>query len=96
MSERRRHKDQDVEGSRRVCTCDDETPELTTRRIFAQFFRSFVTLDIWLCHFRVPRAVFEAEQGVDPIPCRHKGAGRVQQATLQYLHLDQDGNEPTL
>lgn len=57
MSERRRHKDQDVEGSRRVCTCDDETPELTTRRIFAQCFRSFVTLDIWLCHFRVPRAV---------------------------------------
>ena len=41
---------------KRYCTCDDETPEITTRSIVAQFFVSLFTLEIWLCHFRVPRA----------------------------------------
>ena len=67
MSERRRFRD--VQGNplaarcdpcdpppKCYCTCDDESPEITTRSIVAQFFASLCTLEIWLCHFRVPRA----------------------------------------
>ena len=42
-------------------------------------------------------AVLDAEESIDPIPCRRKGfrMESVAPPALQQLHLDQDGNERT-